>query len=63
MKLTWIRVVPEAYLVLPLHLLPLYEAVDPAGIQGRICAENDDVGASENELIDFASIRFGFWLP
>ena len=26
------------------HLLPLYEAVDPAGIQGRICAENDDVG-------------------
>ena len=26
------------------HLLPLYEAVDPAGIQGRICAENDDMG-------------------
>ena len=25
------------------HLLPLYEAVDPGGIQGRICAENDDV--------------------
>ena len=27
------------------HLLPLYEAVDPGGIQGRICAENDDVAA------------------
>lgn len=26
-------------------------------------SENDDVGASEKEWIDFASIRFGFWLP